>query len=135
MGGIFAVGLAIMGLVQKRHWSDKNRVSGLIFSILVDIQLLVGVVLYFVYSNWALKAILDNGMGAVMRNSEYRFFAIEHAVFMILGFIFAHLGVALPKRVDESSRKLSRAALWLSLSLLVILAGVPWSTRPLFPAF
>lgn len=131
--GLIAVGIAFRGLLTHRKWSDYDRKTGLIFTILVDIQLMVGVVLYFIYSDWALKAILEKGMGTVMGNGTYRFFAIEHAFYMILGFIFAHLGSALPKKVTESAGKYKRAALWFTLAVLLIIAGVPWGSRPLFP--
>lgn len=131
--GLIAIGIAIRGILSQREWSENDRKTGLVFTIFVDIQLMVGLVLYFVYSGWALKAILENGMGFVMENSTYRFFAIEHAFYMILGFVFAHLGSALPKKVNESSGKYRRAALWFTLALLLIIAGIPWGSRPLFP--
>jgi len=48
--------------------------------------------------------------------------------------IFAHLGSALPKKVEDSQSKYKRAALWFGLALLLILAGIPWG-RPLLPSF
>jgi len=135
VAGLIAVVIAFRGIVTRGKWSDNDRKTGLIFTILVDIQLMVGVVLYFVYSEWALKAILEKGMATVMGNGTYRFFAIEHVFYMILGFVFAHLGSALPKKVNVSAEKYKRAALWFTLALLIILAGVPWGSRPLFPGF
>ena len=133
VSGLVAVRFALRGWLGRRKWSENDRKTGLIFTIFVDIQLMLGVLLYFVYSNWALKAILEHGMGFVMSNSTYRFFVLEHGVFMLLGFVFAHLGSALPKRVNESTVKFQRAAIWFTLALLFILMGIPWGSRPLFP--
>jgi len=130
--GLVAVALAFWGWFGKKEWTASERKIGIFFTSAVDVQLLLGVVLYFVFSNWGLKAILDQGMSFVMGSTEYRFFAVEHAFFMILGVVFAHLGSMLPKKVDDSQSKFKRAAIWFSLALLVILAGIPWS-RPLFP--
>jgi hypothetical protein len=133
ISGLIAAGFALRGWLGQREWSESDRKTGLIFTIFVDIQLMVGILLYFVYSNWALKAILENGMGFVMTNSTYRFFALEHALLMLLGFVSAHLGSALPKRVNESNGKFKRAAIWFTLSLLLIVMGIPWGSRSLFP--
>ena len=132
--GIFVVIRSFLGWLGKKDWSETDRKAGLFFAISIDIQLLIGFLLYFVFSTWGLKAILQQGMKFVMGQSEYRFFAIEHAFYMILAMVFAHLGSALPKKVDESQAKFKRAAIWFGLALLLILAGIPWS-RPLFPGF
>lgn len=132
IAGILAVGRALFGWLAKKEWMKQDRLLGVIFTSSVDIQLLLGLILYFVYSNWAMKAILDKGMSFVMGETQYRFFAIEHIFFMVLALVFAHLGSMLPKKADEDQSKFKRAALWFSLSFLIILAGIPW-WRPLFP--
>ena len=132
--GVVVVVRAFWGWLGKKEWNNTERRLGVFFTSSVDAQLLLGVLLYFVFSNWGLKAILEQGMSFVMAETEYRFFAIEHAFYMILAMIFAHLGSALPKRVDEDQSKYKRAALWFGLSLLLILAGIPWG-RPLLPGF
>jgi hypothetical protein len=133
IAGIFAVVRAFYGWFGKKDWIKQDRLLGIVFTSSVDIQLLLGILLYFVYSNWALKAILEKGMSFVMGESQYRFFAIEHLFFMVLALIFAHLGSALPKRVEDSVTKHKRAAIWFSLAVLIILAGIPW-WRPLLPS-
>ena len=133
IAGIVAVGRALIGWFGKKDWTKQDRLIGMVFTSSVDIQLLLGVLLYFVFSSWGLTAILEKGMSFVMGQSEYRFFGIEHAFYMILALIFAHLGSALPKKVDDSIIKHRRAAIWFSLALLLVLAGVPW-WRPLLPS-
>ena len=132
--GVIVFIRSVWGWLGKKEWGATDRKFGIFFTSAVDIQLLLGILLYFVFSEWALKAILNQGMSTVMGNSEYRFFAIEHAFYMILAMVFAHLGSALPKKVDDSSAKFKRAALWFGLALLLILAGIPWG-RPLLPGF
>jgi hypothetical protein len=53
---------------------------------------------------------------------------------MIAALVFAHLGNALPKKVDDDQSKYKRASIWFGLALLVILIGIPWG-RPLLPGF
>lgn len=105
ISGLFVTFFAISGWIRKRQWNNYDRIFTLVFIIMIDIQLVIGLVLFFFYSQWGLMVILNMGIGFVMRNSEYRFFAIEHASLMFMGFIFAHLGNSLLKRVNEPSRK------------------------------
>jgi len=51
---------------------------------------------------------------------------------MILSVGFAHLGSMLPKKAADDRGKHLRAAIFFSLALLFILAGMLWG-RPLFP--
>ena len=130
IAGLLAIGRAFIGWFGKKEWNKQDRLLGLIFTSSVDIQLLLGILLYFVFSPITKGAF--NDFGAAMGIKDLRFFAIEHVFYMVLALVFAHLGSALPKKVDEDQAKFKRAALWFGLALLLILAGIPWG-RPLFP--
>jgi hypothetical protein len=132
IAGILAAARALIGWFGKKEWTKQDRLFGVVFTSSIDVQLLLGVLLYFVFSNWAMSAILEKGMSFVMGESQYRFFAIEHVFYMVVALVFAHLGSALPKKVDNAVSKHKRAAIWFSLSVLIILVGIPW-WRPLFP--
>lgn len=121
---------AFLGWFGKRQWSERDRKIGSFFGIAMDIQLLLGLILYFVYSPLTRTALAD--MGAAMGVRDLRFFAIEHAFYMILAVVFAHLGSILARRAPDSKAKFQRAAIFFGLSLLLILLGIPWA-RPLFP--
>jgi hypothetical protein len=130
--GFLAAGRAFWGWYGKKEWAESDRKIGLAFTSMVDLQLLVGGLLYLVFSEWALKAVLNKGMAFVMKQGEYRFFSVEHLVYMVLGIVFAHLGSTLPKKVEDSRSKFKRATIWFGLAIILIMAGIPWS-RPLFP--
>lgn len=132
--GALAVLRAFIGWFGKQAWIPADRKIGSFFAMSVDIQVLVGLVLYLVFSPLGLKAFQNFDMGTVMGQSEIRFFAVEHAIFMLLAVVFAHLGTILPRKADKPNKKHRLAAIWLGLALLVILLGMPWA-RPLFPTF
>jgi hypothetical protein len=121
---------AVIGWQSKLQWTNTDRKLGMFASISIDIQLLLGLLLYFFLSPLTRTAFMD--FGAAMGISELRFFAIEHGFYMLLALVFAHLGSILPRKVENSTLKFKRAALWFGLTLVVILAGIPWG-RPLFP--
>ena len=127
---ILAVVRAFIGWLGKRDWTDRDRKIGVFFTSAMDVQLLLGLLLYFLLSPLTTAALRN--FGAAMGNDVSRFFALEHALYMILAVVFAHLGSAFSKRADEPVKKHRTAAIWFGLSLIIILLGMPW-TRPLLP--
>lgn len=131
---ILALVRAFRGWLGKREWQDRDRKAGIFFTIAVDTQLLIGLLLYLFFSEFALKSILDKGLNFVLQQTQYRFFSFEHSFFMLTAVVFAHLGSVLPRKVQEAWRKHQRAAIFFTLALLAVLLGIPWS-RPLLPSF
>ena len=127
---VLALVRALWGWFGKREWTPTDRKVGVFYSVSLDVQLLLGLILYFVLSPITKVAISD--FGAALANSDLRFFVFEHILMMILAVVLAHVGVAAAKRADESIRKHRRTVLWFGLSMIVILLGMPWF-RPLLP--
>ena len=121
---------ALLGWFGNRQWSERDRKIGSFFGIAMDIQLLLGLILYFVYSPITRQALAD--FGAAMGVKDLRFFGVEHVFYMVLAVVFAHLGSILARKAPESKAKFQRAAIFFGLSLLLMLLGIPW-TRPLIP--
>ena len=129
---ILALVRAYWGWFGKRNWTSTDRRVGIFYSVSLDIQLLLGLILYFGLSPITKSAFSD--FGAALANTDLRFFVFEHFLMMVLAVIFAHLGVATAKRAAEPVLKHRRSAIWFSLSLIAILLGMPWF-RPLLPGF
>ncbi len=127
---ILAVVRAFLGWFGKREWTDRDRKIGIFYTSSLDIQLLLGLMLYFLFSPITTSALRD--FGAAMTNDIQRFFGLEHALYMVVAVILAHVGNALSKRGEDPVRKHRMAAIWFSLSLVLILIGMPWM-RPLIP--
>jgi hypothetical protein len=127
---IVVVVRSFLGWFGSREWSQQDRRLGSFFGISMDIQLLLGLLLYFVFSPLMRSALAD--FGAAMGSSDVRFFALEHAISMFLAVIFAHLGSVLARRAEGSQAKFKRSAVFYTLALILILTAMPWM-RPLFP--
>jgi hypothetical protein len=127
---IVATVSAFWGWFGKRQWSERDRKIGSFFGMAMDIQLLLGLLLYFVFSPITRTALAD--FEAAMGVKDLRFFGIEHVFYMVLAVVFAHLGSILSRRAPDSKAKFQRAAIFFGLSLLLILLGTPWM-RPLIP--
>ena len=120
-------------LPGPRAWTHADDRSVRAFTISLDVQFLLGLLLYFVLSPFTRQALSD--FGGAMKNSGLRFFAVEHVLGMLIGMTLAHVGAArIRKAAPERRHRL--AAIFFVLALLAILASIPWpglpAGRPLF---
>jgi uncharacterized membrane protein YozB (DUF420 family) len=129
---IVALVRAYRGWLGKQAWSQSDRKAGVYFSVALDIQLLLGLILYFGLS--PITRVAFSNIGAAMRNADARFFLLEHFLYMLIAVILVHVGVATVRRAVDDTAKHRRAAIWFSLAVLVIILGMPWF-KPLLPGF
>ena len=119
------VGRGAVGLATGAAWGRSDRILGGIAVGLVDLQVLMGLGLYFV-SPKVSAALAD--MGAAMGQTHLRFWAVEHITTMILGAVAVHVAHAVSKR-SAGGRAHTIATVGFGLGLLFILAGIPWAFR------
>lgn len=131
LGGVYAIFLALKGLLSQTRWGINEQRSGLIFTAALNIQFIIGLILYFI-SPLGSRLLTSGDMAAVMRNNIMRFFAVEHLSIMILALLAAQLGYSLSKRAKSDRAKFIRASAGYVLAALLIAYGTPW-WRPLFP--
>ncbi|GAB4569600.1 MAG: hypothetical protein Kow0077_02370 [Anaerolineae bacterium] len=127
LAGLGAFALALRGWLAGRDWSALADRLGLIFTIVLDVQLLIGIILYVV-SPLVQSAFAD--FGAAMGASGLRFFALEHVLLMVVAVVIAHVGRARVRRADTPHAKYRQAALLFGLAIVVILLAVPWPFLP-----
>lgn len=120
---LLAVLNAIRGKIAGKEFGANDlRISlfGLIFS---HIQLLIGLILYFVspwFDQWSAL-----GMG-VMKNAESRLYLVEHPITNIVAIALITMGWSMHKKQSESSKKFLRIALFYGLGLVFLLSRIPW---------
>lgn len=129
LAALTAIVLAYSGWFGKREWKKADNISGLLLVIFVDIQLLIGLVLYGFVSPITRAAFAD--FGAAMENATLRFYAVEHLVMMLVALILIHIGRSKSKKALIMNKKHRLAAIFYSIGLILILAGIPWD-RMLF---
>ena len=101
---------------------------GMVAMTALDIQLLLGLLLYFVVSP-NMKAILDN-FGGAMKDPALRFWAVEHTASMFGAIALAHAGRVLARKAASSAAKRTRLLVCFGLATLLIILGMPWPGRP-----
>jgi len=107
---------------------------GLVLMMVLDIQMLLGLLLYLVLSPSTTVAMQD--FGAAMRNPPLRFFAVEHLALMLAAVILAHVGRVLARKAATPEAKRMRLMFAFGFATVLMLLGIPWpgmtSGRPLF---
>ncbi|MBL7967988.1 MAG: hypothetical protein JNK09_13390 [Prolixibacteraceae bacterium] len=115
----------LIGWMGNQPWKKTDNLMGIIFTSLMDLQLLVGLVLYFFLSPITEFAL--NDFGAAMKDTELRFYAVEHFLMMLIAVILVHIGRAKSKKAATDAGKFKIATLFYGLALVVMLVAIPWS--------
>lgn len=130
---IYAIIKAFMGMQQNKPFTKSDNSAGIIFTSVIDTQLIFGLVLYFT-SGLGFKSFGSNGAGVVMKDSFLRFFAVEHIAMMLVAMVVIHIGRSKSKKAATDSAKHKKAFWFYLIGLLIILASIPWPFRKGFEA-
>ena len=116
---------AISGKISKREYTAGDGRANFFFMLGMDIQLLIGMILYFT-NGWfeSLKHI-----GESMKDPMVRFFTVEHSLMMIIAWILVHAGRISVKKATTSQAKFKKTLLFFGIALLIILIAIPWPFR------
>jgi hypothetical protein len=113
-------------------FKGKNGKETLIMMISSHVMLLIGLVQWF-GGDWGLKQIKNSGMGEAMKNAEIRFFAVEHALMMIIAIVLITIG----HRSAKAGKANTKWFLLAALAIILIMMPGPWKSdalqRGLFP--
>jgi hypothetical protein len=115
---------AFRGWLGKGDWTAGDDRLGILFSSGIDLQLLLGLLLY-IFLSPATKAAFSS-FGSAMSNPSLRYWAVEHILLMVVALVLAHVGRATSKRAQAAAKKHRRAAIFFGLATLAILFAIPW---------
>jgi hypothetical protein len=121
---ILALVRAYRGWSGKMEWLKMDDRAGILFTSMVDMQLLVGLILYLFISPITTGAFANLSIAATDRVTAY--FTFEHSFAMVAAMALAHIGRAIAKKATIAQAKFRTAAIWFSFSVLVILIAIPW---------
>ncbi|MGB0375683.1 MAG: hypothetical protein ACPGC5_00655 [Flavobacteriaceae bacterium] len=116
---------ALVGFLLKKNFETSDFRAALFGLIVSHIQLLIGIILYFVspwFDSW------NQGMGAVMKDAQTRLYLVEHPTINILAIVFITLGWSLHKKVEEDSKKFFRIGTFYTIGFVLLLSRIPWSS-------
>ena len=128
IAALIAIFRAVSGILGKRPWTPTDDRAGFWFVNLMDLQMLLGLIMYFFLSPITKAAMSD--FGAAMESAGLRFWAVEHVFGMIVAIALAHAGRARTKKVRPDAARHKVAAICFVLALLAILISIPWPGTP-----
>ncbi len=119
-----SVANAIMGIVSNNLFTlQKDFRISLFTLILSHIQLVVGLLLYFV-SPMGFQAVGEYGMGGL--DAATRLLAVEHPFINIAAVVLITIGWSRHKKFMEAKKKFKSIAIFYGLGLLLIMSRIPW---------
>ena len=116
---------SIIGLSSKKDYGATDFRLALFTLIVSHIQLLIGLVLYFVAPYF--KALGDVGMGGVMKDSMLRLYLVEHPLIMIIALILITMGYSKHKKKLTSKPKFKTLSIFYGIALIFMLSRIPWA--------
>ena len=124
LAALFAMIRGYRGWILKKRWAAADTFAGTLLTILADLQLVAGILLYAALSPITRQAFTD--FGAAMQNPGLRFYAVEHIAVMILAILFIHIGRSGSRKAQFKARKHKLAASWFTLALALMATRIPW---------
>jgi len=101
---------------------------GLALVIALDVQMLLGLMLYLVLSP-NMREILAH-FSESMQGATTRFWAVEHVSAMFAAVIITHVGRVLARRARTPEARRARLMTCFGIATILMIAGMPWPGRP-----
>jgi NADH:ubiquinone oxidoreductase subunit 2 (subunit N) len=119
---IVVIFLMLIGSLSGREFTEKDRKIALIAFILSHVQLLLGLILYFV-SPVGLSLLQGGG---AMSDSAARLTALEHPLINIVAIVLITIGYSRAKKAQTSRAKFRSIYMLYAVGLVLILSRIPW---------
>lgn len=121
--------LATITAVGSKPTATGSSRWGLIFTIALDVQFVLGLILLLTLGVFA-------DFGATMRDPTARFYTVEHETFMVLAIALAHMGRVFVRKAATPASARTKSIIFFGLATLLLIVGTPWpgmrDNRPLF---
>jgi hypothetical protein len=117
---VVAVINAIIGMSSKKEFTAKDRKIALFGLIGTHVQLLIGLILYFV-------SPLGLGSLGQMSDKALRLTSLEHPLINLIAIALITIGWSKHKKLTTSESKFKTFSIFYGLGLVLILSRIPWS--------
>jgi hypothetical protein len=128
LAGVAALGGAVAGVMTRRTWLPVDNVRLAIFTHSLDVQLLIGLILYAFLSP-VTRSGFEN-MSLTMRDPILRFFVVEHIVGMLVATALAHVGRARARKAVDPVARHRAVLIFVGLAMVALLLSIPWPGMP-----
>ena len=116
-----AVITSLIGFTTKKEFLPRDRKIALFALIAIHIQLVVGLVLYFV-------SPLGKASLGEMKDAALRLTSLEHPLLNLIAIALITIGWSRHKKAANSEAKFKSISLFYAIGLVLILVRIPWSS-------
>ena len=116
---LIAVINSLIGYLSKKEFTAKDKKIALFGLIATHIQLVVGLILYFVSP----KGLASFG---IMDNPDLRLTSLEHPLINIIAIVLITIGWSRHKKGATNDAKFKSVTFFYGIGLILILARIPW---------
>jgi hypothetical protein len=111
---IAAIVLAVLSASGSRPWDMLTDRASLLYTVVLDIQFLIGLLLWVVEQRWQIADVIT----------------WAHPLAMVAAIALAHIGRSRSDAAPTDRARGAQTALFFGASVLVILFSIPWSSWP-----
>ena len=116
---VLAVVNSFLGKSSKKEFTAKDRKIALMGLITTHIQLVVGLLLYFI-------SPLGSAVFGQMKDASLRLTSLEHPLTNIIAIVLITIGWSKHKKATTGEAKFNCIFIFYGLGLLLILSRIPW---------
>ncbi|GGC19886.1 hypothetical protein GCM10011386_09710 [Parapedobacter defluvii] len=121
-GLVISILYVLFAYLQNKGYNRKMALLGLICA---HLQLVVGLITYFV-SPYGIK----NASGAAMKDSVARLYFLEHPLMMLVAVVLITVGYSRAKRLPTPKQQNASVLIFYIIGLILILSRIPWHAWP-----
>ena len=118
---------ALFKFFGNKEFDEKDFRISLFALITMHIQLLIGIVLFFLKDYFSTISEVG-GMGEIMKNSALRNLIVEHPTTMIIAVALVTIGYSKHKKKLVSKPKFKMLAIFYGVALVLLLSRIPWAS-------
>lgn len=117
----------LQGRSGGKSYTKQDNLIRILAIAVFHTQVIIGFILYSISP--IIKYFMQDTQTA-MKDSNTRFFAIEHATIMLIAAIVLTIGSSKIKKAADDKSKFSKMALFFGITLLLIFIAIPWPFSP-----
>lgn len=115
---VIAIFNAIANLKSDKY-EKKDKMINLFAMVFIHIQLLLGLVLYFMSPK--VQFVKE-----MMSEPTLRFYTMEHVLLMVVAIVFITLGRKKAEKLPEPAKRHKMILRYYGLGLIIIFIAIPW---------
>ena len=113
---------SLLGMISKKAYTDGDNKLGLYLFIATHLQLLVGLILFFI-------SPVVQFSGAAMKDATARYWLVEHNSAMLIAIVFITLARTTSKKMTDGRAKHRRMFIFNLIALVIIVLTISISGR------